>query len=72
MPVHEKARAEGLLADTRTVLAGDAPTEKLRSLTEDMRQLTQSLTGRTPDVEPVPAGVPAADGDVVDAEFDRS
>jgi molecular chaperone DnaK len=76
VPVHEKARAEALAADARQALKDDAPLDRLRALTAELRQVHQGLlaAGGVP-----PQGGPPGDGesrpadggddDVIDAEF---
>ncbi len=43
LPVHEKARAENLVADARQALKEDTPTDRLRILTDELKQVYQSL-----------------------------
>lgn len=75
LPVHEKARAEQLIADARTAVEEQAPLGHVRSLTADLQQIIHSL----------PAAASAASGandgnapeggndddEVVDADFTR-
>ncbi|HET6186072.1 MAG TPA: molecular chaperone DnaK [Trebonia sp.] len=73
LPVHEKARAENLAADARQALKEQAPVDRLRALTAELRQVYQilgaSATGPGPQPEPeVPPPGDAGD-DVIDAEF---
>ena len=75
LPVHEKARAENLIADARQALKEDTPLDRLRSLTAELQQVYMILgappTGPAPEVEPElpPTG---GDDDVIDAEFTPS
>ena len=75
LPVHEKARAENLVADARQALKEDTPLERLRVLTDELQQVYMILgappTGPDPEVEPElpPRG---GDDDVIDAEFTPS
>ena len=83
LPVHEKARAETLVADARQALADQAPLDRLRSLTSELQQVYQSLgtsgasgqggTGPGPSAGgPSGQGSPGqgpGDDDVIDAEF---
>ncbi len=75
LPVHEKARAENLVADARQALKEDTPTDRLKVLTDELRQVYMILgappTGPEPEVEPElpPRG---GDDDVIDAEFTPS
>ena len=82
VPVHEKARAENLVADARQALKdGSAPLGRLRSLTAELQQVYQSLTSASPGAHsggpgpqpgPGPQGGAADDDDVIDAEFTPS
>jgi molecular chaperone DnaK len=75
LPVHEKARAENLVADARQALKEDTPLERMRILTDELQQIYMILgappTGPAPDIEPE---FPPSDGDddVIDAEFTPS
>jgi molecular chaperone DnaK len=75
LPVHEKARAENLVADARQALKEDTPLERMRTLTDELQQIYMILgappTGPAPDIEPE---LPPSDGDddVIDAEFTPS
>jgi molecular chaperone DnaK len=81
-PVHEKARAEMLVADARQAIKDEAPLDRLRTLTADLQQVYQGLL-----VTPAGAGAGSAGGsaagasaggggsdddDVIDAEFTTS
>ncbi|GAA1505297.1 molecular chaperone DnaK [Sphaerisporangium rubeum] len=68
VPVHEKARAEQLVADARRAVREEAPLERLRDLTSELRQVDQSLA-RPPEQGRAEAGTRAGDEDVIDAEF---
>jgi molecular chaperone DnaK len=76
--VHEKARAETLVADARQAIADQAPLDRVRSLTSELQQVDQSLgtsaSGASGRPRPGPSGQGAAgqapgDDDVIDAEF---
>ncbi|MFD5733293.1 molecular chaperone DnaK [Streptomyces sioyaensis] len=85
-PAHEKARAEMLVTDAREAVKGEAPLDKVRSLTSELQQIHASLAahqaGAGPSAEErATAGAGAggasgssagSDDDVVDAEFDKS
>ncbi|MEE6270348.1 molecular chaperone DnaK [Streptomyces diastatochromogenes] len=85
-PAHEKARAEMLVTDAREAVKGEAPLDKVRSLTSELQQIHASLAshraGAGPSAEEratADAGAGGATGssagsddDVVDAEFDKS
>ena len=78
VPVHEKARADTLVADARQALKEEAPLDSLRSLTQELQQVYQSLSaaGATPPPQQdqqgpqgQQGGQPGGDDDVIDAEF---
>jgi molecular chaperone DnaK len=77
-PVNEKARAEILVADARQAIKGEAPLDRLRSLTSDLQQIYHILSaapagGGAPPGTGSGQGGPqtggAGDDDVIDAEF---
>ncbi|HEY4853193.1 MAG TPA: molecular chaperone DnaK [Streptosporangiaceae bacterium] len=80
VPVHEKARAETLVADARQAINEQAPLDRLRSLTSELQQVYQSLgatgsgssgpgpSGGGPSGPGSPGQAPG-DDDVIDAEF---
>jgi molecular chaperone DnaK len=79
--VHEKARAETLVADARQAINEQAPLDRLRSLTSELQQVYQSLgaagsgpsgqdpSGGGPSGPGSPGQPPGGDDDVIDAEF---
>ena len=77
VPVHEKGRAEMLVADARQAIKDDAPLDRLRSLTSELQQVYQSLGAVGVQAPPgnqsggQPGGPPRdrQDDDVIDAEF---
>ena len=85
VPVHEKARAETLVADARQAIADQAPAGQLRSLTSELQQVYHGLGasgsgssgpgpgGAGPSGQgPSGQGSPGqspGDDDVIDAEF---
>ncbi|MFH8629689.1 molecular chaperone DnaK [Streptomyces lydicus] len=85
-PAHEKARAEMLVTDAREAVKGEAPLDKVRSLTSELQQIHASLAshqaGAGPSAEEratadagaagAPGSSAGSDDDVVDAEFDKS
>ncbi|MFG2525524.1 molecular chaperone DnaK [Streptomyces sp. NPDC048527] len=85
-PAHEKARAEMLVTDAREAVKGEAPLDKVRSLTSELQQIHASLASHQAGAGPsseeratADAGADGASGssagsddDVVDAEFDKS
>jgi molecular chaperone DnaK len=68
--VHEKARAENLVADARQAIKEEAPLARLRELTGELQQVYHGL-GAAPGPQGGPSGAPQGDGgdDVIDAEF---
>jgi molecular chaperone DnaK len=74
VPVHEKARAENLVAEARQALSEEPPLDRLRTMTAELQQVYQSLAaeqgmpGDQGQQAPPAHEVPAAD-DVIDAEF---
>jgi molecular chaperone DnaK len=81
VPVHEKARAEQLVADARQAIKEESPIERLRDLSSELQQVYHSLQAASaPQGEPAGAaqragaGAPqgGGEGDVIDAEFTTS
>ena len=82
VPVHEKARAETLVADARQAIADQAPAGLLQSLTSELQQVYHGLgasgsgpgpggagpSGQGPSGQGSPGQSPG-DDDVIDAEF---
>ncbi|GAA4584739.1 molecular chaperone DnaK [Planotetraspora phitsanulokensis] len=69
--VHEKARAEQLIADARQAVKEEAPVDRLRGLAGELQQVFHAL-GATTQQSGQPAGPEAGGGpdeDVIDAEF---
>ncbi len=76
VPVHERARADDLVAQARQSLKDEAPLDRLRTVTGELQQLYQSLSAAS---QGQPAGEGAASSgsqgqgddsdDVIDAEF---
>jgi molecular chaperone DnaK len=76
LPVHEKARAEQLIADARQALQDRAGLDRVRPLAADLQQLLHSLPsaagGQQGDGGNGASGAQdAEDEEVVDAEFTR-
>jgi molecular chaperone DnaK len=83
IPVHEKARAEMLVADARQAVKESAPLDRLRSLTAELQQVYHSLSAGRPGGYGSPgpgSGGPPSGGrgssgpasggdDVIDADF---
>ena len=69
--VHEKARAENLVADARSAVRDEQSADRIRSLTLELQQVYQALASAGPGASDQPdAGrSPAEDDDVIDAEF---
>src|SRR5579863_3599089 len=68
VPVHEKARAETLVADARQAIADQVPAGRLRDLTTELQQVYHSLGATTSAPQDQPSA-PRGDDDVIDAEF---
>jgi molecular chaperone DnaK len=79
LPVHEKARAESLVAEARQAIADEAGIERLRPLIADLQQLAQALPASAASSAPAGDGgsehddeaAVTDDEEVVDAEFTR-
>ncbi|WP_028060227.1 molecular chaperone DnaK [Candidatus Solirubrobacter pratensis] len=75
LPVHEKARAEQVIADARSAISEEAGLDRVRPLSSDLQQLAQALPAAAAQAAPSGNGAEAAadaeDDDVVDAEFTR-
>ncbi|MEA2200538.1 MAG: molecular chaperone DnaK [Solirubrobacteraceae bacterium] len=79
LPVHEKARAEQVIADARQAIEQEAGLDRVRPLASDLQQLVQSLPSAAAASAPGDGGAggngasaePAEDEEVVDAEFTR-
>ena len=71
VPVHEKARADTLVADARQALKDNAPLDRLRDLTTELQQVYHGLgaTARTSAPQDRPSAPRGDDDDVIDAEF---
>ncbi|MCG5218132.1 molecular chaperone DnaK [Streptosporangium sp. KLBMP 9127] len=81
--VHEKARAEQLVADARQAIKEEAPIDRLRTLSGELQQVYHGLgaaagaSGRPEETPGVPPqdrreSTPGGDDDVIDAEFTTS
>jgi molecular chaperone DnaK len=75
LPVHEKARAEQLVADARQAISEQAGLDRVRPLISDLQQVAQALPGAAAAAQPTGNGAgaeeAAEDEDVIDAEFTR-
>jgi molecular chaperone DnaK len=76
VPVHEKARAENLIADARAAINDQAPLDRLRSLGSELQQMFHGLSasanaggGSASSSAAGQSDALAADDDVIDAEF---
>jgi molecular chaperone DnaK len=69
VPVHEKARAENLVADARKAVEEKAPLDRLRQLSAELQQMYHGLGASRPAEDAAPAGPATADDDVIDADF---
>ena len=68
LPVHEKARAEGLVTDARQALREEAPIDRIRPITAELQAIYQVLSA-SPSPEPPGEQALPGDDDVIDAEF---
>ena len=72
VPVHEKARAEMLIADARQAVKEEAPIDRLRSLTGELQQIFHGMAASSGGAGPSSgAGASSSGGsddDVIDAE----
>ena len=69
VPVHEKARADTLVADARQALRDNAPLDRLGDLAADLQQVYHGLGATTSVPRDQPGAPRGADDDVIDAEF---
>ncbi len=71
VPLHEKARAEQLVADARQAIKEEAPLDRLRSLTAELQQLYHGMGAGRPSGDAGPSAPPPSSGedDVIDADF---
>jgi molecular chaperone DnaK len=69
VPVHEKARADTLVADARQALVDNAPLDRLRDLSTELQQVYHSLGATTAAPQDQPSASRGDDDDVIDAEF---
>jgi molecular chaperone DnaK len=77
--VHEKARADSLIADARKAISEEAPLDRIRTLTSELQQVYHSLGEAAPSSGPTAESAggaggggtdgSGADDDVIDAEF---
>jgi molecular chaperone DnaK len=71
-PMHEKARAEMLVADARRAVEEQAPLDRVRSLTGELQQVFHALAAaraETPPVDVTREQAASDDDDVIDADF---
>jgi molecular chaperone DnaK len=77
LPVHEKARAEQLVAGAREAVTGEAGLDRTRALIADLQQLVHSLPASASSAQGASAGgngderTAPDEEEVVDAEFTR-
>ena len=69
VPVHEKARAESLVADARTAVQQESSVDRVRTLTGELQQVYQGLASAGAGPQPGQDAGQAGDDDVIDAEF---
>jgi molecular chaperone DnaK len=68
--VHEKARIEQLIADTKTAVEAETATEKLHELISDLQKARQSLVNVANEPQPSAGGSKGND-DTIDADFEE-
>src|ERR671916_1068036 len=74
VPLHEKARAEQMVADARSALNNNAATDRLRTLASDLEQMAHSLSASASQstgtqTERGTSHADRSNDDVVDAEY---
>jgi molecular chaperone DnaK len=81
VPVHDKARAEMLIADARQAVKEEAPLDRVRSLTADLQQMLHGLAATGAEGSPAgghgspgasaggSTGGPQGGDDVIDADY---
>jgi molecular chaperone DnaK len=69
VPVHEKARADSLVADARQALKDNAPPDRLRDIAAELQQVYHGLGATTSGPQDQPSAPRGDDDDVIDAEF---
>ncbi len=69
--VHDKARIEQLVADTKAAVEAETPTDKLRTLISDLQQAIQGLASTASQPDPSEPGKGGAD-DTIDADFEEN
>lgn len=69
LPVHEKARVEQLVADTRKALEEDAPIQRLRQLISDLQQALYSMDAAAGSAQTGTPGTGRSDDGTIDADF---
>ncbi|HEX4243981.1 MAG TPA: molecular chaperone DnaK [Acidimicrobiales bacterium] len=71
VPVHEKARAETLVAEARSALGENAAIERIQPLTAELQQVFHGLGAGRPDGDGTDGSGAAqdSDDDVIDADF---
>jgi molecular chaperone DnaK len=75
--VHDKARADMLIADAKQAIKAEAPLDQVRGLTADLQQLLHGLApagsgpagGDSPASGPTPGGPSGGGDDVIDADY---
>jgi len=67
--VHEKARADTLMADARQALKDNAPLDRLRDLTTELQQVYHGLGATASAPQDQGSEARGDDDDVIDAEF---
>ena len=69
-PVHEKARIEQLIADTKAAVETETPTDKLRVLISDLQQAGHGLASAAQQAEAPAGGKQPGVDDTIEADFE--
>lgn len=72
VPVHEKARIEQLIADTKAAVEAETPTENLRTLISDLQQAVHGLSSTASQSGDSSGPEPGGSDDTIDADFEEN
>ncbi|NLN86525.1 MAG: molecular chaperone DnaK [Syntrophomonadaceae bacterium] len=72
VPVHEKARIEQLIADTKAAVEAETPTENLRTLISDLQQAVHGLSSTASQPGDSSGPEPGGSDDTIDADFEEN
>lgn len=71
VPLHEKARIEQLIADTKAAVEAETPTERLRALISDLQQASHGLASAAQQAEATAGGKQQGVDDTIEADFEE-